>query len=233
MTLTSPRSGRAAGHSSDLDVTTWRAVPLADPQARAHTWAIVAGPYADDGDPELFIEIATADNPRQVAEFLLEAARTHNSDRHTADLRAEADAARAELTRADGKAAALIGWAGTAFAILAAALSVASLPPLATGAVTLGAALLAAAVAVLMVVIRPAIPPRGQGTGFVRHAEATNADELLASLASTVPATRVADDVILLSALARTKYTRLRTAVDLLLAALLVLAVALLLGALA
>lgn len=145
-------------------------------------------------------------------------------------LQREGELARSELARIDTKAAALMGWAGTGVAILAAAISMAALPLPATVAVIAGAALLAAAVAVLLCVIRPALPTPGRGYGFVRHAAGDGA-ALLATLTIGEPLTeRLADEVARLSQLALTKYRRLRTAVDLLLAALTCLAAALPLG---
>ncbi|WP_396788071.1 Pycsar system effector family protein [Microbispora sp. H10949] len=74
-------------------------------------------------------------------------------------------------------------------------------------------------------VVRPHIPRTG-GTAFVVHARAASPDALVSTI-TTSTAGRVAADVWLLSRLAVAKYRRLRLAVDLLLAALLVLAVAL------
>ncbi|GGK94325.1 hypothetical protein Ppa06_64730 [Planomonospora parontospora subsp. parontospora] len=148
----------------------------------------------------------------------------------TAALQREADAARVELGRVDVKATALMSMAGTMFAILSAAVTVKTPPAAALAAVVVGAALLAAAIVTLLLVIRPALPRRAaDGTGFVRHA-ATGTDQLVAALTAD-PVDRLATEVIRLSGLARTKYARLRIAVDLLLAALAVLAAALPLGA--
>ncbi|MFI7455472.1 Pycsar system effector family protein [Nonomuraea sp. NPDC049714] len=150
-----------------------------------------------------------------------------------AALQREGDAVRAELARIDTKASALMGWAGTAFAILAATASVIRLPLLPLLAVSTGAALLAAAVTVLLWVIRPALPAPGAGYGFVRHAAAKDAGELLAMLGAYANLEqRLAGEALRLSKLAVTKYRRLRTAVDLLLAALVCLVVALPLGVL-
>lgn len=149
-------------------------------------------------------------------------------------LRAETDAARAELARIDGKAAALIGWAGTAFAVVSAAATVTTLPTAATAAIVAGAGLLAAAVAVLLTVIRPRIPRHG-GTGFVRIARLRDREQLqeLVPVTPTAQRSQAANDVLMLSRIALAKYRCLRLAVDLLLAALVVLAAALPLGVLA
>ncbi|TLP66518.1 Pycsar system effector family protein [Microbispora triticiradicis] len=149
-------------------------------------------------------------------------------------LRAEADAARAELARIDGKSAALIGWSGTGFAVISAAATLTTLPPVATGTVVAGACLLAAAVAVLLTVIRPRIPRHG-GTGFVALAALRDGAELLETVSAdlgTQPG-QAAAHVLMLSRIALAKYRRLRLAVDLLLAALVVLAAALPLAVLA
>ncbi|MFI7632441.1 Pycsar system effector family protein [Microbispora rosea] len=149
-------------------------------------------------------------------------------------LRAEADAARAELARVDSKAAALIGWAGTGFAVISAAATITTLPIAATAVVVGGAALLAAAVAVLLTVIRPSIPRR-DGTGFVRIAALRDGEQLqeLVSVDLVEQRRQAAAHVVRLSQIALAKYRRLRAAVDLLLVALVVLAAALPLGVLA
>ncbi|MFI6513633.1 Pycsar system effector family protein [Streptosporangium sp. NPDC050855] len=144
-----------------------------------------------------------------------------------ADLVAEAAAARSELARTDTKAGLLLGFAGTAFSVLAALGVLASgLPP--AGRVGLGAAvaLLAAAAATVLTVIRPSLPRPGSGTGFIAHAEVADAEELLAVLAED-PETRRAQDVIRLSQIAAAKYRGLRAATNLMLLALAVVVVSL------
>ncbi|MEV4180686.1 Pycsar system effector family protein [Streptosporangium canum] len=146
-----------------------------------------------------------------------------------ADLIAEATAARTELARTDTKAGIVLAFAGTAFSVLAALTVLASglaLP----GRVGLGIAvvLLAAASAVALTVIRPSLPRHG-GTGFVSHAQAADVDDLLEQLADD-PETRRGRDVIRLSQIARAKYRGLRLAVDLMLAALVVVVASLPLG---
>ncbi|WP_051864161.1 Pycsar system effector family protein [Streptosporangium roseum] len=149
-----------------------------------------------------------------------------------ADLITEAEAARTELARTDTKAATVLAFAGTAFSVLAAlAVLASSLAVPARIGLGIAVALLAAASAVALMVIRPSLPRRGQGTGFTAHAELTDPDELLAELA-TDPETRRARDVIRLSQIARSKYRRLRLAVGLMLAALAVVVASLPLGAL-
>ncbi|MEU4235387.1 Pycsar system effector family protein [Nonomuraea sp. NPDC026600] len=151
-------------------------------------------------------------------------------------LQRESDAVRVELARVDVKATALIGWAGTMVAILAAAVSVGHLPLPSTVAVVIGGTLLlAAAVTLLWGVIRPALPaPGAMGYGFARHAVAGSTDGLIDALRGNDHGTtqRLADELLQLSVLAQAKYRRLRHAVDLLLAALVVLVAALPLGAL-
>ncbi|WP_157255042.1 Pycsar system effector family protein [Nonomuraea typhae] len=146
-------------------------------------------------------------------------------------VKGEADAARAELARVDAKAAALMGWSGTAFAILAAAAGLVTLPSIwTTATVVLGAALLAAAVAVLLCVVRPALAPKKGRYGFLAHAATGDPQQLLAALL-TDPTARLADEALRLATLTAAKYRRLRLAVDLLLVALAVLAAALPIGA--
>jgi hypothetical protein len=137
---------------------------------------------------------------------------------------------RAELARADAKAALLLSWAGGAFAVVA-ALGItgsANLPTAAMVGLWGAAALLATAVVVLLIAVRPRIPRTG-GTGFIAHARMTSGPALLASLALTEAdrLAEVAAEVQLLSRIAVAKYTTLRVAVDLLIAALAVLAIAL------
>lgn len=233
------------------DPATWRAVALAD----SHThpggqWAIVAGDYADQGEPDLYIEI-TAEHPQHVAEVVITAARQlaardsapapaiapqlqarlDQLDQAAAtDLLAAADAARAEVTRTDTKAATLTSFTGTAFSVLAALVTLASgLAVLARVGLAVAVALLAASSAVALSVIRPSLPRPGQGTGVMAHAEVTGPADLLEALAEN-PQTRRATDVIRLSQLARAKYRRLRLAVDLMLTAVAVVVASLPLG---
>jgi len=146
-----------------------------------------------------------------------------------ADLVAEADAARAELARTDTKAGLLLGFAGTAFSVLA-ALGVLASGLLPAGRVGLGiaVALLAGASAAALTVIRPSLPrpSTGTGTGFIAHAQVGDAEQLLASLAED-PEMRRAQDVVRLSQIAAAKYRRLRVATDLMLLALAVVIVSL------
>ncbi|MEU6721569.1 Pycsar system effector family protein [Nonomuraea sp. NPDC046802] len=144
----------------------------------------------------------------------------------------ELEVVRAELARIDAKATALIGWAGTALAILAAAASVARLPLPALVAVIAGTVLLAAAVAVLLTVIRPALPVSSQaagGYGFVRHAAASTVQELIAglNLNENGVSLQLGEELLQTSKLTDRKYRRLRLAVRLLLVALLAMAAAL------
>lgn len=153
-----------------------------------------------------------------------------------AELLAETDAARAELARIDTKAGILLGVSGTAFSVLAALSVLASgLPAPARAGLGGAVTLLAVSSAIALTVIRPFLPRPGTGTGFVAHAALAvtgDPEQLLESLARA-PEDRRARDIIRLSAIAHTKYRRLRLAVDVLLAALAVLAITLPLGALA
>lgn len=139
------------------------------------------------------------------------------------DVSQELTGVRAELVRADQKAAALLGLAGTAtsVAIAVAALGSARLPGAARFALWVGVVVLAAAVVVLLLAVRPALPRRGRGVGWVLHANVSPADVAEVPVADAERA-RVAE-LVYLSRLTRGKFGRIRAAVDLLLAALLVL----------
>jgi hypothetical protein len=144
----------------------------------------------------------------------------------------ELEVVRAELARIDAKATALIGWAGTALAILAAAASIARLPLPALLAIVAGTVLLAAAVAVLLAVIRPALPASNQaagGYGFVRHAAAGTVEELIAGLNLNQSGISVqfGQELLQIAKLTDRKYRWLRRATHLLLFALLAMAAAL------
>ncbi|MFI6889932.1 Pycsar system effector family protein [Streptosporangium canum] len=61
--------------SSVIDPATWRAIPLGDPERHPDCqWTIVAGDYADEGEPDLYMQIS-GEHPQQTAEFVLAAAR--------------------------------------------------------------------------------------------------------------------------------------------------------------
>ncbi|GAA3523459.1 hypothetical protein FHR32_008399 [Streptosporangium album] len=115
-------------------------------------------------------------------------------DRHdaqgAADLAAEADAARTELIRTDTKAGVVLAFASTTFSVLAALVTLASglAVPSRIG-LGMAVALLAAAATVARGVIRPSLPRKGAGTGFVANAELGDAEELLDELAAD-PETR-------------------------------------------
>ncbi|MGV9596092.1 Pycsar system effector family protein [Streptosporangium sandarakinum] len=145
-------------------------------------------------------------------------------------LERESAAVRAELARVDAKSGLLLSWAGGAFAIVAAlgVTGAGRLPGPAAVGLWSSAALLAAAAAVLLTAVRPRIPRDG-GMGFVVHATAGNDAELLyrLDLSETGRLQEAAHEVWLLSRLTVAKYRTIRVAVDLLLLALVVLAVAL------
>lgn len=58
------------------DVESWRAVPVdGNPEGvRTHLWCIVAGDYADEGEPDIYIEV-TGEYPKDIAEFIVQAVR--------------------------------------------------------------------------------------------------------------------------------------------------------------
>ncbi|MGI5162709.1 Pycsar system effector family protein [Microbispora sp. CA-102843] len=151
----------------------------------------------------------------------------------TADaLAVERDAARTELGRVDQKAGVALSAAGL---LLSAVAAVAALgrPHLATvGMLGLWGALaiLAASCAVLLLVIRPSLPRPGAGTGVMAYATQDGPAAVLAALDGPARE-RLAADLHQLAAIARTKYRRLRLGIDLMLAALALLAIAVPLGA--
>lgn len=210
-------------HIDDLaaivDPATWRAVPKADPDDHpAGRWAIVAGDYAEEGEPDLYMEI-DAENPKATAAYVIEAARRAARAQSVSPLDA-ATAARAELARTDTKAGILLAFSGTAFGVLAAlAMLAATLPLPARIALGIAVALLAASSALALRVVRPTLPrSRAQATGVMAYAYATSAAEMPGEMADVDA--HHAQDVTNLAKLARTKYRGLQLAVDLLLWAL-------------
>ncbi|MFI7038386.1 Pycsar system effector family protein [Microbispora rosea] len=145
-------------------------------------------------------------------------------------LHEQAALVRAELARVDAKAGLLVGWAGAALAVVITVTTAATgtnrVPAVALTGLWAAAGLLGVAVVVLLLAVRPRIPRIG-GTGFVVHARAASPAALLHTLTAADAANHLAADVWLLSRLAVAKYRRLRLAVDFLIVALLVLAVAL------
>jgi hypothetical protein len=127
---------------------------------------------------------------------------------------------RAELVRADGKAAALLGLASLSAAVLASLLSGRDLPAAAAVAGWSAVAMTSAAVWLCAWTLRPKRTTR-HGFSEWACAEPVELLELLAQL-SARPAERREDDarvVVTLSRRAVAKYVRLRWAVDLLLTA--------------
>jgi hypothetical protein len=147
----------------------------------------------------------------------------------TERLNEELAAVRAELTRLDSKCSTLAGLSGAALAFVAARVAghgpVLAKVPL----VAAGATLAAAAVVLLATVLRPRFGP----TGFNRYAAMT------ATQIRTLLETRTGDedtdrarDLHILSAFARRKNRRLRLAVDLITAAVALIALGMAIGAL-
>lgn len=136
------------------------------------------------------------------------------------DLPHELATVRTELSRADTKAATLLGLAGTATSIAIAliALNTRQLPIPALIGASAAVAHLAASVVLLLLAVRPALPRPGEGAGWPAHAYATT-DSLAATPAADTERARHAE-LICLSRLVGAKYRRIRIAVDLLLAAL-------------
>lgn len=99
------------------DPATWRAVPLTGHDRPGAHWAIVAGPSADDGEPDLYMEI-TGEHPQAIAEYVIKAVRAHTARPASPSLLDAVAAARAELARTDTKTATILAAAGTAFSVL-------------------------------------------------------------------------------------------------------------------
>ncbi|GAA1005446.1 hypothetical protein Aple_050980 [Acrocarpospora pleiomorpha] len=154
----------------------------------------------------------------------------YNPGREERDRRELAEAvaaARAELARVDAKAGIALSVSGGAFSILTATAALAtSLPTLARVVLIVAAVLTAAASTAALWALRPTLP-RHAGTGVLGAARVGTARGLLAGLADTPERERLAADVVCLSRLARTKYRRLRIAVDALIAAVAVVLIAL------
>jgi Family of unknown function (DUF5706) len=144
-------------------------------------------------------------------------------------LNEELGAVRAELTRLDSKCSTLAGLSGAALAFVAT--RVTGHGPMLTKVplVIAGVALAAAAVVLLATVLRPRFGP----TGFNRYAvmTATQIRALLETHTGDEDTDR-ARDLYILSSFARRKNRRLRLAVDLIIAAVALVALGMAMGAL-
>ncbi|MEQ4725043.1 Pycsar system effector family protein [Nonomuraea sp. B19D2] len=140
----------------------------------------------------------------------------------------ETDAVRAELARIDAKANTLLAFTlGWLTAIVALAATGPRTTPLGAIALWLAGLVLAVVAVVLLLTVRPRLPRIG-GTGFVAHARAHDGADLLAVLAGQgTGALEAADNLHLLSTIARAKNGLIRVAVDLMLADLVLLVVTL------
>ncbi|MFI6603747.1 hypothetical protein ACIBHX_46590 [Nonomuraea sp. NPDC050536] len=138
----------------------------------------------------------------------------------------EITAVRGELARTDAKAGLLLQLAsgGAALIIALGAAAARQLPLAAQLGLGLEIALLASAVFILLGVVQPALPRRGQsGYGFCAYAGAADVDELM-DLVAAGP-TRLSVALMELSTLTQAKYRRVHTAVWLLRAAIVVLVI--------
>ncbi|GAB3157647.1 hypothetical protein GCM10027290_59070 [Micromonospora sonneratiae] len=125
---------------------------------------------------------------------------------------------RAELARVDAKASALLAVAGAALTVGLAVLARADLPVSAMVAGCVTVALVGIAVGLLACAVRPRL---NGGYGLVHYAGSLPGDLLTeATLPPLDTAAELARQLVWLSRTALVKYRRLRTAVDLLLAAL-------------
>ncbi|MFD0883417.1 Pycsar system effector family protein [Streptosporangium algeriense] len=150
-------------------------------------------------------------------------------DPRVSELQAAADAARVELARSDTKAGIALTVAGTGFTVLVAIGTLVHQSGPARAGLWLATAVLAAACSVLLWVIKPCIPRRGGGTGFVAHAAAGGPTEILVGLDVGERHHRLAAEVHRLSCIAARKYRRIAWGIGLMQAALLIIVVTLLL----
>ncbi|MFC3981409.1 hypothetical protein [Streptosporangium jomthongense] len=205
------------------------------------------GIMGDYDTNDLLVEIS-GEHAAAAADFIVTAARQHadhqrdevlaatpgaRPGQEEADLVEETSAAYTELARGDTKAGILIGFITGLLGVLVALVALAPMLAISarTGLVVAVGLLTTGAATAIYSMIRPALPPTGQGTGFIAYAACSGPMEVLTMLA-TDPKTRKAENVIRLSTVTYSKYRRLRLAVDLVLASLIVMVVSLLLGAL-
>jgi len=135
----------------------------------------------------------------------------------------------ATLARVDAKAAMLLAFAlGLASAVVALAVARPRIHPAAMVMIGGAGVMLAAAALLLLLAVRPYIPRKG-GTGFVSIARAQDDD----SFRRVVIDTRGYQHLRSMSALAVAKYRTVRRAVDLVIAAVVVLGVAIPVGVIA
>jgi hypothetical protein len=140
----------------------------------------------------------------------------------------QADAARLELARADGKANTLLTVAGTVFSVIAALglLTAGKLGVIGIVGVSASVAGLCAAAVTLLLAVLPTLAPRGQGVAFTVLAGYTvsQADQVWDALPADLGPVSCAE-AIRLSGIAYTKFERIRTATRLMIAAVVVLGV--------
>jgi hypothetical protein len=141
-------------------------------------------------------------------------------------LEAEVAAVRGELTRLDAKCGTLASVAGIGAAVLTGQITHG---PVAARVLLAAAGLLLAVAAVLLLWI---LRPRMGRTGWCRWAH-LDAQSITVAFTRGDAAVRAADDLHVLSAITMAKQIRLRRAVDLLVAAVAVVAAALVAGAVA
>jgi hypothetical protein len=143
-------------------------------------------------------------------------------DPERAGLDAELAGVEAHLGRVDAKAGLLLGLAGAGATAGLAVLPAARLPVPAAIVGYTAVALFVAAAGVLAAAVRPNLSA-GRGRrpyGFARYATLTGSDvlaDVLAAVAAGRSCAALADRLVALSALAASKYRRIRIAVDLML----------------
>lgn len=69
-----PRVGR-------VDADTWYAAPApSNPEgSRTGGWVIAAGDYAEEGEPDVWIEVLDVEHPEDVAKFIVQAVRNEHA----------------------------------------------------------------------------------------------------------------------------------------------------------
>jgi hypothetical protein len=145
-------------------------------------------------------------------------------------LEAELATAETHLARADTKAEVLLTLTGAGATAGLAVLPAAHLPLSATVAGYVAVALLVAAAGILAVAVRPELSAgpgrRVYGVAYYATLTAQTADDVLNEVDAGRRSTALADRLVALSALAVGKYRRIRLAVDVMLAGLVVAVVA-------
>ncbi|NAS27474.1 NUDIX hydrolase [Herbidospora sp. NEAU-GS84] len=195
--------------------------------------------YLDPEELEAIEDLMAEGRPRLPARWWSARERLADLDGHTTvELAGEVEAVRADLARVDHKAALMLTFAGGTFSVLA-ALAVLAQQLAAPARVALAVAVVAlvAATTVTLRTIRPVLAAPAAGTfgrvitGFMDHATAATPEELLERLGRD-PEDRQVREIWCLSQIAKAKYRRLALALNLTLAGLAAVIVAVVLAVL-